>query len=159
VVAVAGVTVLAAGELVSARIHNRNHEAVMADLQAIRAAQLLGRGDLVLTRTGADHVCNWLFRVRAGTVTSLEVGDFERYDRVLVLNPRDGQESWEALDGTVEDGGERYEVMRRNIPRPSTIEPLFATENLELFELREPPAQWLFGADGRWLGVRRRAEP
>jgi hypothetical protein len=36
---------------------------------------------------------------------------------------------------------------------------LFATENLELFELREPPAQWLFGADGRWLGVRRRAEP
>ena len=149
----AAVVTLACGEIVSSRLSNANHAAVLVDLEALRARQLFQAGDLILARTGAEHIANWFFEVEAGVVTSLSLADFEKYGTIFVLNPIEGALDFKGLDGiTAARETDRYLFMRRNIPRPPAIEPLFATENIELFRLDEPPQEWLFTAAGRFHG-------
>ena len=153
--AATAVAALAAGELVSARVHNRDHAAVARDLRELRRRGSFGTGDLVLTRTGADHICNWFFRVRAGVVPSLSIADFERYDRIFILNPRDGLglPRMEAKPGLSER--DRYYFMRHNLPIPPEAELRYRSEALELYELPAPPAGWVFANDGSWMGYGR----
>lgn len=146
-----GVLVLAVGELVSERIHNANHQAVFSDIRAVDSRQILTSGDLVITRTGAEHVCNWFYGVKAGVITSLTLADFDTYDRIFVLNPLQGA----MVAGTVEAGtadseDDRYRFMLRNVPRPEGVEPVFKSETLEIYELEVPPPEWVFDTDGRW---------
>jgi hypothetical protein len=146
---------MAAGELLSARLHNVGHHEVLADLEQLAREQPLGANDLVIARTGAEHVCNWFYRVKAGVITSLYVRDFATYDRVYVLNPLPGMDD-AGLDGKiVETAADRYFFMRRNIPRPAASRLVFASSTLEFFEITEPPAEWAFAADGRWIGYSR----
>lgn len=53
---------------------------------------------------------------------------------------------------TADRESDRYLFMMRNIPRPFGAEVLFATENVELFVLDGPPAEWEIGDDGGWNG-------
>lgn len=154
-VAAAGALVLAVGEVVGSRIGNRGHQEVSRDLVTLAAGDALGPDDLVITRTGAEHVVNWFFGVRAGVVTSLDRGDFETYRRVWVLNPLPASSGADEIEELrADDPAERYELMLSNVPRPHSIEPFLVTENLELFELSTPPAGWVFDAAGRFRSYR-----
>ena len=134
------VVALACGEIVSSRVSNANHAAVLADLEALRARQFFHAGDLILAKTGAEHIANWFFEVEAGVITSLSLADFEKYSEIYVLNPIEGELDFTGLEGiTATRETDRYLFMRRSIPRPPEIEPLFESENLELFRLDEPP--------------------
>ncbi len=145
--------VLAFGELMSSRIHNRNHEQIVADIKDLQSQHPLDGNDLILTPTGADHVCNWFLGVKAGVITSLNLRDFETYHNVYVLNPIEGNLNFQGIENrTIKSEADKYLVMRRNIPKPKGIEPLFQTENIEFFKLEEPPMEWTFTDDGSWSG-------
>ena len=157
---VAFVAALTFGELISARIHNANQEEILVDLEELRLRHPFGPDDLVVARTGVDHVCNWFYGVRAGVITSLTLDDFERYENVFVLNPLDGTSSSGSGEGRNADTeADRYRIMRSNIPKPRDLAPLFVTDNLELFRLEGPPTEWQFGPDGRFLSYSPSALP
>jgi hypothetical protein len=104
----------------------------------------------------SEHVCNWLFEVKAGVITSLNRDDFDRYNRIFIFNPIQGGLRGEGSDPrTADSEADRYLFMRRNIPRSRNTEPVFASKHLELFHLEEPPQEWVFGQDGRWRGYGR----
>ncbi len=145
-----GTVLLAFGEVMSARVRNTDHEGVLADLWALAERVELSDDDLVLTRTGAEHVCNWFYDVKAGVITSLELGDFRRYEHVYVFNVLDGR-AVPRIDSGPIDEATRYEYMRADIPRPAQAVLLFETERLELFELQGPPSEWEFDEGGRWV--------
>jgi hypothetical protein len=108
---------------------------------------------VLFAKTGAEHIANWYFGVEAGVITSLDLADFDKYNGIYVLNPIEGELDFSGLEGIrATHETDRYLFMRRNIPRPAGVEPLFASENLELFRLDEPPKEWLFTADGRFHG-------
>lgn len=150
------VSVLTAGEIVGSRIRSRNEAAIAAELAELRVRLPLRPDDLVLTKSGAEHLCNWYFGVKAGMITSLRREDFASYGRVFVLNPIEGEL---ALDGVAERRArtetDRYFFMRQNIPRPEGIEPLFRSAHLEFFRLDAPPPEWSFDGTGRWDGYSR----
>lgn len=148
-----GVVVLAFGEVMSAKFHNRHHKGIWRDIEALQAQRNFGTQDLVIAPTGAEHICNWFFNVKAGVITSFQKQDFEKYNRIYVLNPIQGKLNFRDIEGrTAESEGDRYLFMRRNIPKPQDVTPLFDTQNIELFELKEPPDEWHFTSDGRWNG-------
>lgn len=150
------VVFLAFGELVSSRIHSRNNEAILADIEMMQATHEFGSNDLVITRTGADHICNWFLGVKAGVITSVSLEDFERYDKIYVLNPLDGRGTHRNVEvGKVESEADKYIYMFRNIPKPEGVEFVFETQHLELFELEMPPSNWSFDADGDWNGYNK----
>ena len=151
IAATAMALVLALGETISARVHNANHAGVLADLEELQVRQSLGRRDLVITMTGAEHVSNWFLRVKAGVVPSLSLADFEAYDHVYVLNPVQGRLYFDGLEGlTADSEADRYLFMRRNIPRPVGAEPILRTDNIEFFALASPPEDWRFGERGEF---------
>lgn len=154
----AGATALMAiGELISARVHDEGNAAVLSDLEELRARHPFRAGDLVITRTGAEHLCNWFYDVEAGVITSLRLDDFERHDRIYVLNPIQGTLDFEGLqDRTASSEADRYFFMLKDVPRPANVEPLFVTENIELFRLEAPPAEWAFDEDGRFHAYSKR---
>jgi len=49
---------------------------------------------------------------------------------------------------------ERYGTMRRRVPVPSRLVALIPNERLEFYELQELPVEWLFDAEGEWIGCR-----
>ncbi len=152
-VAAAALLLLALGELISSRIHNANHEAIFADIQKLQASRWFGPNDLVLARTGAEHVSNWFFRVKAGVITSLNLRDFADFDRIYVLNPIEGSQSLDGLEtGTISNEDDRYRFMRSNILLTEPREPLFVSDNIELFRLEGPPRGWVFDERGNWTG-------
>ena len=86
-------------------------------------------------------------------ITSLFREDFLRYDDIYVLNPIAGELNFNDIyNKSIRDDSDRYLFMRRNIPRPEGIEPLFLSDNLELFLLHQPPEDWQWANDGRWRG-------
>lgn len=150
-VAVVAMLVLAVGDLLSTKFRGRNDQAVFADLERLGREHQLSPADLIITKTGAEHICNWFYRVKSGVITSLTLADFRAGRRVYVLNPLpsvglEGHETRKA-----ESEADSYFFMQRSIPRPSGVEQLFATENLELFLLDRAPVDWEFDEDGRWL--------
>ena len=148
--------VMAVGEITSLQIHNRASRTVRADLDSLGEAGLFGTEDLVVARTGADHVCNWFFRVRAGVVTSLTLEDFERYETVYLLNPLDRGAEADELEGRVADSeASRYLLMRSNPPPPASARRVFTSESVEVFELAGPPEEWTFTPDGSWYSYDR----
>jgi len=55
----------------------------------------------------------------------------------------------------VRTSGERYEVMRRNVPLPTNIESLGEYEQLDFYQVDVLPDTWLFDHQGDWIGWRR----
>lgn len=158
IVMLVGVVTLAVGEVVSAKIHNRHHKTIYADIQALQTQLDFGAQDFVITPTGAEHICNWFLGVKAGVITSLHIQDFEVYDHIYVLNPIQGKLNFEGLKSRRADTeANRYFFMRRNIPRPQDNTPLFRTQNIEVFRLDKPPNTWHFNMEGYWVGYSERA--
>ena len=138
------------------RLRNTNHEAILGDIKELQTRQPLHADDFIITKTGAEHICNWFYGVKAGVITSLALEDFADYDNIYVLNPIEGSLNFQGIENrTINSESDKYLFMLRNIPRPDGIEPLFLTENIEFFKLEAPPENWSFSDDGSWNGYAR----
>lgn len=144
-------TAMAIGETISAAMHNAGHREIHAELMRLRKRDLFRPGDLIIARTGVEHVCNWVFETRAGVITTVHRDDFGGDSRIFILNPKDGLRNIEA--GTISSEWDAYRAMRSNIPAPRGLSPLFDGDRLTLFLLHAPPAEWRFGEDGFWTGI------
>jgi hypothetical protein len=152
--AAAGVLLLGVGEIVSARVRSTDHDAILAEIEQLGERLRFTERDLVITRTGAEHVCNWFYRVKAGVLPALDESDFGRYERIFVLVPLDGSPELVVSKATrFESAAERYDVMFRNIVPPRSSQPVFVGDHLRLYRLDDPPSEWLFDVDGLWIGV------
>ena len=147
------VALLAFGEIMDSVVRGRSHASVLSEIQQLKTRQPFESNDLIVTTTGAEHICNWFYGVKSGVITSLYLEDFTRYDNIYVLNPIEGELNFNDIHNkSITSDSDRYLFMRRNIPRPEGIEPLFLSDNLELFLLHQPPESWQWASDGRWRG-------
>lgn len=112
----------------------------------------------MITRYGVNPICNWFFESKSGLITALSKEDFINHRKVFILNPAGG----EAISDTRQKAAtempltenEKYAIMRQNILVPGGINPIFKTDNFEVFELTEPPDNWVFDSEGLWQGYR-----
>jgi hypothetical protein len=147
------VVLIAIGELVNTKIHNKNHEATFTDIQKMKNQQKFNPNDLIITQTGADHVCNWFLGVKAGVITSLNIKDFNRYNKIYVLNTIfDEQAGIKSKGETYENESDKYSKMFKTIVVPNYIVPVFKTEYLVLYPIESPINEWKFNNEGDWIG-------
>lgn len=150
---VAGVLLMTFGELMSAKFHNRNGAEIFADIQTLQAQQNFQDDDLIITLNGAEHISNWFLNVKAGVIPTLTLQDFQRYKNIYVLNPIQGELNFNDIKNkTIQRQSDKYIFMRRNIPRPADIQPLYHSDHIEFFRLGKPPAEWRFDVVGNWIG-------
>ena len=97
-----------------------------------------------------NPICNWFLGTKSGLITALHKDDFQSYDRVFVLNPREGRPATAGVSRG--DAKDAYRVMRRNVPLAAEAQPLVQTEHLTFYELRTLPDTWQFDSDGNWIG-------
>ncbi len=154
VIAAAAVGILAVGfgEFMSLKFHNRDKDEAFADLMRMQDQVNLGANDLVITKNGAEHICNWFLGVKAGVITSLQRSDFKKYDNIFVLNPIEGSLNFQGIANKNADAeADRYLFMLRNIPKPDGVAKLFESRHIELFRLEAAPDDWRFDDEGYWV--------
>ena len=151
-----GVAVLAFGEYMSLQFHSRYKDDAYEELMTLDEQIDFQRNDLILTKNGAEHICNWFLRTKAGVITALNKTDFDQYDNIYVLNPIEGALNFEDIQNRTADNEEdRYLFMLRNIPRPGNAAELIEMEHLQFFRLPEPPPEWDFDKRGNWVSYMR----
>lgn len=160
--ALAACVALVAGETANLLRPVPDKAAVRAELAALDEALDLGPNDLVIAPYAVAPVANWFLGARSSLVTAVNREDFERYERVFVLNT-----GWEqaTAPGELEhivSEADRYRATRRAVPLPSAAEQGTPAETLRSFDayrqfafhqLLEVPDNWRFDAGGRWSGV------
>lgn len=145
------VIAMAFGEFMSVKFHNRNKEVVYNDLMILKEQQSFTSRDLIITKNGAEHISNWFLNVKAAMITSLNTGDFKKYDNIYVLNPIEGELNFQGIRRKkAHNEADKYHFMLRNIPRPEGVEPIYKSEYIEFFRLESAPEEWEFNAEGRW---------
>ena len=153
VLMVVGVMFLAIGELMSSKIHNKNNQQIFVDINRLKSQYYFDENDLIITKTGAEHICNWFLGVKSGVITTLNLRDFEKYDDIYILNPIQGELNFGGLENrNVITESDKYFFMQRNIPKPESAEILFKSDNIELYRLKLLPTEWDFNNKGDWNG-------
>lgn len=147
-----GTLLLIFGEFMSLKMHNSNKEEVYEDLLSMNQKIAFEENDLILTKNGAEHICNWFLGTKAGVITSLHLSDFEKYQSIYILNPIEGQLNFQDLEGKKADNEtDRYLFMMRNIPKPQNAQVVYQSEYIELSKLESPPEEWEFNTEGYWM--------
>jgi len=113
--------------------------------------------DFVLTKYGINPVCNWFLGTKAGLITAFNINDRTSYDRLFVLNTAERRQQSSDESASKDryvflTEKEKYEATRRNIPLPADLTTFGAYKHLDFYELHEIPDNWLFDADGNWIG-------
>ncbi len=152
ILASTGTIAVGLGEVMSLKFHNRNKDQIFADLMQLKERHVITRDDLVLTKNGAEHICNWFLDVKAGLITSLNKVDFNNYNNIYVLNPIQGSLNFEGIENTTaENETDRYRFMMRNIPKPDGVESLYESKYIQFYKLERPPTEWLYDEQGNWI--------
>jgi len=151
----AGVLLIAFGELMSRTFHNRNKEDVFADIVALKEEISLNENDLIIARNGVEHISNWFLGTRSCIITSFNQNDFDKYDRVFILNP---SEAGMIIQGKPNEGINRYNLMLGNVPVPENGETVYSTQTLNLIKVSAPPDEWIFDDEGRWVEYKIRTD-
>ncbi|MEZ5345175.1 MAG: hypothetical protein R2681_06405 [Pyrinomonadaceae bacterium] len=151
--------VMTFGEVMGAVMRNGNHAAVYKEITALAEKQKFSSGDLIITKYGVTEICNWFFKTKSTLITSFNKNDLEKYDRVFILVPVEGEEntgvpSDEAETGLMSDA-DKYRLTRRNVLIPAEMEPVYETEHFRLFEIEKPPQNWKFDGSGNWAGYQK----
>ena len=136
------------GEFMSLKFQNRNKEEVFSDINQLKTIVNPSKNDLIIARNGVEHISNWFLGTKACIITSFNKKDFNRYERVFILNPT---ERGMILQGRANEGIDRYNIMLANVPEPANGIVVFSTQHLELIEITEPPNEWVFDDKGNWL--------
>ena len=148
-----GTLLLMIGEPVSQSIHERYNEDIFSSIQDMQTKINFQANDLILTKNGAEHICNWFLNTKAGVITALHKSDFETYNRIFILNPQQGQTDFNTLKGKrADDEKDRYYFMMHAIPPPKSASSIYRSEYLELWELKYLPEEWAFDEKGYWGG-------
>lgn len=135
------------GEIMSLKFHNKNKDEIFADLSRLKTQLDLNENDLIIGRNGVEHISNWVLGTKSCVITALNVNDFQKYERVFILNPK---EQGITLQGNTNEGAYRYNLMLSNVPEPKNGKPVFDSDHLKLIELSSPPVEWNFDPDGLW---------
>jgi hypothetical protein len=147
-----GALMLLFGEWMSLQMQDRNKEAVYEDLMEMDQQISFSSNDLVLTKNGAEHICNWFLETKAGMITSMNKKDFNTYDNIYILNPIQGQLNFTDIQGkTATNEADRYLFMMRNIPQPENAVKLYETQYMELLKIDSPPEEWIYDSEGYWI--------
>ncbi len=146
------VLLMAVGEFLSLGMQRERHEAIYADLMEMQTRIDFSAENLVLTKNGAEHICNWFFNTKAGVITAFNEKDFQVYDQIYILNPIEGQLNLSGIYGKQADNEkDRYHFMMRNIPAPDNAKAIYKSEYMEVWAIEDVPTEWTFDADGNWL--------
>jgi hypothetical protein len=147
-----GTVVMMFGEIMSLKMHNRDKEDVYESITMMKNSISLTPNDLIITKNGAEHICNWFLNTKSGMITSLNKADFTTYRTVYILNPIEGELDFKDIEGKkATNETDRYLFMMRNIPAPKNAVLIYESEYLELFELSSAPLEWEYSADGYWI--------
>jgi hypothetical protein len=150
-----GTLVMMFGEYMSLNYHNRNKEAVYADIVRLKEEIALGGNDLIIGRNGVEHISNWFLGTKSCIITSFNQNDFERYDRVFMLNPT---ERGMRIQGRPNESIDWYNLMLGNVPEPENGKVVFSSTHLRLIELTAPPIEWNFDKNGNWVSFKNEYE-
>ncbi len=147
-----GAALMVFGEYMSLKMHGKDQEAILLSLQEMHHKARFGPDDLVITKNGAEHICNWFFGTKAGVITALNRKDFDAYQSIYILNPIEGSLDFRDVYGKRADNeAHRYIFMMRNIPVPRQATRVYESSYLELFKIERPPEEWEYDADGNWM--------
>ena len=147
-----GILTMAFGEYMSLKMHGRNNQEIFADLMSVKQRVKFNKNDLIITKNGAEHICNWFLGTKSGVITALNKNDFELYGNIYLLNPIEGQLNFSGIEGKRADNEkDRYLFMLRNIPRPQNATMIYESEYMQLLKLEAPPGEWKYHENGYWL--------
>lgn len=148
-----GTLLLIVGESQQLLRGRANNAETHRELQELVARYDLGKTDLVIAPYAVAPAMSWFLGTRAALVTAVDRDDFERYDRVFVLNTgREQAPDWQG-SVTVTDDSERYKLMRQAVPLPEGSDAEDGIERFYFYRLETVPKTWLFNESGRWSGV------
>lgn len=149
----AGILLLLVGETQNLVRGSAQRSATHAELLALKTKYDFSKRDFIIAPYAIAPTLNWFLNSHAGLITALQREDFDRYDRVFVLNTGREQQR-NADDGyTLSDDLERYQAMRGPVPVPAPLEPDRDFDNFYFYRLFEVPEGWEFDNANRWSGV------
>lgn len=147
-----GILLMSFGEFMSLQFHNRNKEEVYADLMDMKSKIAFHENDLILTKNGAEHICNWFLGTKAGVITALKHSDFKKYNRIYILNPIEGVLNYEGIENKdATNEADKYTFMMRNIPQPKEAKVIYESNYIQLLSLENVPQDWVFDENGYWI--------
>lgn len=151
VLIILGTAFMTFGEFMSLKLHNKDKDEIFADLMLLKNQQNFQKNDLIITKNGAEHICNWFLGTKSGMITSLNQNDFNKYENIYILNPIEGELNFEGIENKSADNEtDRYLFMMRNIPGPENSKTVYKSEYIELLKIDEVPSNWEFDKKGNW---------
>ncbi len=144
-----GTVLIAVGDITSLFFHNRNKELIYRDLMDMKQKNDFNEKDLIITRNGAEHVSNWFLNTKSCLITSFNIKDFDKYDRILIMNPTEGAMS---LQSNTNEDAQKYNYMLSNIQEPAEAKVIHSSMHIILLQLDAPPEEWKFDNEGNWIG-------
>ena len=144
---ITGVLIVGFGDIISSFWHNRNKEIIYEDIMEMDKSLNFTANDLIITRNGVEHISNWFLNTKSSLITSFNVGDFSKYDRVFILNPTEGSMR---LPSSMNESAQWYNYMLSNIQVPSNAKEMYISEHIELYRIETQPKEWSFDEQGNW---------
>jgi len=147
-----GTVTMAFGEFMSLKFHNRNKTEIYTDLMIIKEKQHFHPNDLIITKYGAEHICNWFLNTKSSLITSLNLSDFDKYKNVYILNPIEGALNYTGIEN-IEAISEvnKFIFMRTNIPKSIDAKMIYESDYTQLLLLKTAPKEWKWDKNGHWI--------
>lgn len=143
-----GTILLSIGEITGLVLLNKNKEPIHNDLLVMKETVGFSNNDLILTRNGAEHISNWFLMTKSSLITSFNLEDFEKYNRIFIMNPIEG--AMTAPSGANKEI-QKYQYMVSNIDEPTEAQVIYQSSHIKLLQLTFPPNEWKFDDDGYWI--------
>jgi len=124
------------GDTVRAYSNRQINEAIFEDLMSLKDKVNFTKNDLIITRNGVEHISIWFLNTKSSIITSFNKADFQKYNRVFILNPTEGMK------------------MSSNIQVPSNATNIYISEYIKLYELESQPTEWVFNDKGNWINYK-----
>jgi hypothetical protein len=145
---IAGISIVGFGDIISSFWHNRNKERIYEDIMKMDNTINFTTNDLIITRNGVEHISNWFLNTKSSLITSFNVADLNKYDRVFLLNPTEGAMR---LPSNTNKSTQWYNYMLSNIQVPSNAKKMYISEHIELYIIESRPEEWSFDEQGNWI--------
>lgn len=147
--AVFGTLFIAAGDITSLFMHNKNKEAAYLDLLNMKENIDFSDKDLILTRNGAEHIANWFLKSKSSLITSFNSSDLYKYERIFIMNPTEGAMKIQSITNV---DNQKYNYMLSNIEEPADAEVVYNSDHIKLIQIKHLPTEWKLDNKGNWIG-------
>ena len=155
-VLVFGSFLLVFGEIMSLKMHDRNKMEVYSALMEMKKQVAFKENDLIITKNGAEHICNWFLGTKSAVITAFNLNDFNNYNRIFIMNPIQGILNFNDIQNkNASNEADRYLFMMRNIPQPQNSTLLYNSEHVELYQLDSAPKEWEYDDEGFWYSYEK----